>query len=412
MIRYVTTDLTFFIRMVSNWFKGIFTPGKKYKNQTMLNKSKKNKDMKKIYWGVGIILLLLVILELGFSFRPVVTTDYSKDLKKEATVYYFLPESILKITSTAKVEILYNESRKTQAARIIEQSFELSNELIADTERVLSLNYKPDPLMADDVKFVVNPRGLLESANITTEDRTSEIFSGIAKVIKPEEDTEKTAKRRAGLIPERDTLQYSAEFHVSPFELEKTCPWTIVIVNKWNYSDTYNVDAGFKVGTKDTLPEKKSIIDSQLAKKPEELDGIFTRPLRNIPLTIEPHALGLTQPIPINVTVADWSKLIVIPVERTPFVKRENEIQIRDGLIISHKIVKPSSAEGFISIPIDIAKAIVSIPAEIVSLKLDFTNRRKDLLEAEKNRLEMQKQLDQLKKEIEELKKNPGGNTP
>ena len=79
------------------------------------------------------------------------------------------------------------------------------------------------------------------------------------------------------------------------------------------------------------------------------------------------------------ITVIDNTKIVNIPVKRTAFGKRTNDIKIQDGLIIDNHIVNPSSAEGFVSIPIDIAKAIVSIPAQIIKVKIDNTTKLKDL---------------------------------
>jgi len=121
-------------------------------------------------------------------------------------------------------------------------------------------------------------------------------------------------------------------------------------------------------------------------------------------------------------------------VKRTAFVKRTNKIGIQDGIILSNEITKPSSVEGFISIPINIAKAIVSIPSELVQFKFDNTKKigelekaqleiektnlsnsielqksklelQTTLLEAEKKQLiNAQKELDEIKKQLEELK--------
>ncbi len=149
----------------------------------------------------------------------------------------------------------------------------------------------------------------------------------------------------------------------------------------------------------------------------------------------------------------------MIPVNRTAFVKRVNKIGIQDGVILSNEINKPSSVEGFLSIPIDIAKAVVSVPAQLIQFKFDNTKRlddlekaklnyeksiqesqkfaltkeqeiekvkldmqkaalsnqvelqklklelQKSLLETETKQLEAQKALDAIKKELEELKK-------
>jgi hypothetical protein len=394
--------------MIKNRLRQFFTGSRKTKKPVHQNNSTNNIPMKKIFFGLIILLTLLFIFELGLSIRPVVVTDYSTDSVKQATVYYYLPQSILTIRSTATVEIFYENDPEIKTARIIGQTFELSSDLIADTDHLLSLNYKGDFLMADDVKFVVNAKGLLESANIVTEDRTSAIVTKVAEGMKGLTDSLSPLKAayREG---KPEIREYTAEFQWIPTELPyDTIKWEIEVENRTTIELRLipKLNAGFILEMSHPPTKKISVIDTMLVKYGREMEGIFTRPIRNLRFTLNPLAPGLTHPIPFHFTVADRSQLVVVPVERTPFVRRVNDIQIRDGIIISHKIVKPSSAEGLVSIPFDIAKMIVSIPAEIISLKLDFTQRPKALIEAEKKQLEMQQELDQLKKEIEELKKD------
>ena len=116
--------------------------------------------------------------------------------------------------------------------------------------------------------------------------------------------------------------------------------------------------------------------------------------------------------LPINVVVADISKLIVIPVNRTLFVKRTNKIGIQDGVILSNEINKPSSVEGIISIPINIAKSVVAIPAQLIQFRFDNTKRldafeqtrlayEKTIQAGKKYALTKDQEIDQLKLEID-----------
>lgn len=133
--------------------------------------------------------------------------------------------------------------------------------------------------------------------------------------------------------------------------------------------------------------------------------------------------------------------MIIVPITRSAFVKKVNKISIVDGIITSNAISKPSSIEGLASIPIDIAKAVVSIPAQLLSVKIDNTKNatelqveklkleqstlanqtyilgkgqelekakiepEKSLLTAEKEKLAVQKELETTKAELEALKK-------
>lgn len=423
---------------------------------------KKNK-MEWIYTGIGLMMIVLITGLL--SGCAVVKTDYSSQLKKNATVYYYLPESLVKIRASVKVAVVYNadDSTLNESSKVIEQSFATSTEMIADTKDLLSLNYKPNALMADDIKYVVNAKGLLETVNITTEDRTAAIISKLAEAPGIILSTTTGTAKGANTIVK--IKEYSTDFVVKASALSSTplvIPWNLIIVNELGQDEYINVSGDFKLSSADLTASTTTLnqlVNGNTTSTVTEAEGIFTRPIKNIQLKIESATATLSNTLPTNIVVADCSKLIVIPVNRTAFVKRVNKIGIQDGVILSNEINKPSSVEGFLSIPIDIAKAVVSVPAQLIQFKFDNTKRlddlekaklnyeksiqesqkfaltkeqeiekvkldmqkaalsnqvelqklklelQKSLLEAETKQLEAQKALDAIKKELEELKK-------
>lgn len=419
----------------------------------------------KMEWNYIIIGLFLVILLTGiFSSCTVVKTNFSTDAKKDATVYYYLPESVLKIRANVKVAVIYNSDDSTlnASSRIIEQNFVTTTEIIADTKDLLSLNYKPNVLMADDIKYGVNAKGLLETVNITTEDRTADIIAKLAESPQVVLGTSGGAAKAANTIVK--IKEFSADFAVKASSISSTplpINWQMVIPNELGKDEFITVQGEFKISSPDVASNTTTlsalINGTNTTSTSVETEGILTRPLKNIQLKFE--SSGFNNTLPTNVVIADNSKLIVIPVMRTAFVKRVNKIGIQDGVILSNEITKPSSVEGFVSIPINIAKAIVSIPGQLVQFRFDNTKRfeelekaklsyektiqesqkfaltkeleiekvkldiqktelsnqielqklklelQKSLLEAETKQLEAQKALDAIKKELEELKK-------
>ncbi|MCE1200253.1 MAG: hypothetical protein LWW85_14910, partial [Marinilabiliales bacterium] len=282
------------------------------------------KPMEWIYIAAGVycILLLLGLL----SGCTVVRTDYSDKARKVATVYYYLPESLIKLTVTTKVEVHYGEDKKLNGScKIIEQSFETSSEMIADTRYLLSLLYKPNALMTDDIKYAVNAKGLLETVNVTTDDRTSDIIAKLAdapKIILGSPISPSRSKKET-----IQTKEFTSVFRIraSTIGTEKMpISWNIVLINEMGIDgDKQSVDASFTVRS-----DEKSAASAPLGEilngkdsLPTKVNGILTRPLRNLFLTIEPivHGTGLDQMLPVHLTVADAAKLIVVPVSRTLF---------------------------------------------------------------------------------------------
>lgn len=410
----------------------------------------------------GLAVLLFVLLTGIFSSCAVVKTNFSEDAKKDATVYYYLPESIIKIHSVVKVAVIYNsDSTLNGSSRVIEQSFTTTSEMIADTKELLALNYKPNALMADEIKLAVNAKGLLETVNITTEDRTPEIIATLAAAPQTILGINSGQAKAADIIIK--IKEYTTDFALKASDIsttKKLIGWNLIVLNELGENDFLNIAADFEINTVEAAPAPKTVSElmNNNDKSVSETNGILTRPIKNLQLNIESKISTLSKALPVTIQVADAGKLLNIPVNRTAFVKRINKIGFSDGMLISNEINKPSSVEGFVSIPINIAKAVVSIPGQLVTFKIDNTKRladlenqklaleksvqesqkfeltknheiekikldlqktalsndielqktkldlEKSLLEAELSRLKTEKELEALKKEIEELK--------
>jgi len=319
-----------------------------------------------------------------------------------STSYYSLPTSIINIRSTAKVAIYKNSSYRKEAC-ILEQSFSLTTETVADPTELYLLNYKGFGFAADDVRFVINKKGLLQTVDITVEDRIGEIISKLSeapKLIFSNNNDELKKRLASGNV---DTVtEYSADFKRKLEDLGKTIDWIIHINDVNAQEQIITMDASFLISQiEETMNEIRKPSDKG---EPLEVKGILTRPVTTVKLKIEPKADGFKTSEYSYLTVVDMNHLIGIPVSRSSFVKKKQLINLSDGLLSSQTINKPSSFEGIISIPINVAKSIVSIHAQILSFKIDLSKKQKEFLEAEKNRLDMQKQLEEMKNELEEIK--------
>jgi len=334
-----------------------------------------------LYGFVGIWVLFLII-GLLVSSCSVVRTDISNHKYKKGMVYYYLPESLIKITSTVKVEVLYNasDSTLTDTNRIIEQKFVITTENIADTRELLVLNYKPNVLMSDYLKFQVSDKGLLESTTVKTDDRTAAIIAKLANA--PEQILRIDVNAVRGSNKFVKIKEFSLDFVVKASDIfgkEKTIDWPILLANEFIEDEYKTLKGSFQLKI---LNQEKELRDikSITNNSNDYVDGVLTRPILNTTLQISSNSVtGHLQNLEMLIGIVDHNRLINIPIKRTAFVKRENEVIIVEGLVKSNEITNPSSVEGFISIPIDVAKAIVSIPGQLVTFKYDNTNRKKEL---------------------------------
>lgn len=352
-----------------------------------------------------ILFISYLIAEYSLSQKEIVLSIKSEGYPGiTADSYYYLPKSIIKINSKVKVVISEKTSALKTNCEIIEQSFTITSETIPDNQNLFLLDYKGYGFSADDVKFVIDSKGLLNSVNIIAEDRLAEIIktiSGATKTTLSKNSIQRSLKSSEKL----KTHEFSKIFKILPENLinVNVQNWLINITNN-DSGKCYTVDAGFEI-------KIANYRNSNLSQRPnnniqtnlsDSIMGIVTKPLKNVTFSIIPKSNQLDTLNILDVNIIDPNLVFVVPIKRSAFVERKQTITLNEGTLLSNQIVKPSSYEGLVSIPINIGKAIASIPAQLISVKIDNTNNIKTLSEAQKELVKLQAELEQLKKQIEE----------
>ncbi len=85
--------------------------------------------------------------------------------------------------------------------------------------------------------------------------------------------------------------------------------------------------------------------------------------------------------------------VIAVPLTRTPFVETVTNVTFVDGTPNQVSIKKPSEALELVSVPVEVAKAILRVPAELIRLRFDISSEKKKLAEIEKERIEAEREL-------------------
>jgi hypothetical protein len=97
-----------------------------------------------------------------------------------------------------------------------------------------------------------------------------------------------------------------------------------------------------------------------------------------------------------------------IPIERAPFVKKEFVLSFTNGMLTSVQTKNPSEVLGFISIPINVAKAIVSIPSAMLKFETTQINADNNLLTAQQKNLDLQRQIIETQQKLLLAQKSQG----
>ena len=69
---------------------------------------------------------------------------------------------------------------------------------------------------------------------------------------------------------------------------------------------------------------------------------------------------------------------LYVPVNRASFVDSYTSLAFERGMLTEVKTDKPSELVGFFKIPVDVASAILAIPAELLTVRINRVNQQKD----------------------------------
>ena len=375
-------------------------------------------------WIILIIIAVVIVLVINILWnRNILYTQESTQFDKRAVGVYYLPETVLVTEAKARVLLRMDGNHSITYSGVIELDFKISPRTEADTGKAYELKYHLNPFSSDEIEMNLNEQGLLETVKVTSDSQTPEIFSALSNA--PSQILPKSlfpgGKKEAGEKDERIIVkEYTRIFRINAWDTVSenvTIPWQITVTDEKENIAGINVDAGFTFSAEKMVTGRSEI-------RPE-IPGLLFRRRVPVKLTVSSQAMpGFS--LEEQLSFLDKDNPFNVPVRNTPFVRRVQELKISNGELLSHKITNPSSVEGFISIPVDVAKAIVSIPAQILRFRIDNLGNKKALesakleLEqaAQKNRqyeierekeliehqLELRKSEFNLKKTIEEIK--------
>jgi hypothetical protein len=341
----------------------------------------------------------------------------------QAHQFYYLPAASVVIKATAKVIVIKSENDQIiQRPELLELQLENEVVLEPDTNMLFGITYKTFSFANDELHLNTNVSGLLENISATTEDRISNIIATISdapeKVLKSNKEA---AFVQRGISEEKvlnienvitETVTYISTFRIESDDFQKGVFRRNWIINvdgkKENVEVTVNAsfECRFQPLNKIHLPLNK------------EVDGVLTRPLTKLNLAVHlvetkiksdrnKETVFKKEPsLKYEIVVPDTSVVIQVPIKRSNFVKKVNVPKFSNGLLVENYINKPSEVEAALSIPINILKAIFSIPAQLFSFKIYHLQKQTELETAKQNlaKAKLQSRIDQENEESLQLK--------
>lgn len=337
--------------------------------------------------GIALAVILIVyIFMLIFMKRAVIESGWIGDGTSinNADQIYCLPTANLQIKSTAKILIVKDTVDSAIIDKgLLEISFEMTPQIIADTNTYFKATYVPSVFSNDDIKLTVSSAGFLEGVNLTAEDKIGSIVSQFTEAPKAILGSSPSTSLGvlAGTTVTTETKEFTNNFIVFAKEIRDQKASRTWIINIDGIAEQPAIiDASFDLvfaSIPAPLPLSKQTI----------YGGVVSRPMNTIDISItrkvipDPNAAVAVQPVPVKywVTIPDESKIVTAPIRRSPGVKKTYGLKFTNGLLTEGTISKPSEMESLVSIPVNIAKAIVSIPAQLFSFRLESIKRQTTL---------------------------------
>lgn len=397
---------------------------------------------------LGMTLLLTSLIGAGCSSIVQSTKLDVAEIKSPIEVnkagYYFLPKIKVRIDGERKALVKDKETtetvefekdkegkeinRKDQTKSITKSNNQLEGEVAQfpctltlkevfaepDPEYLFRLDHVRDFFADDKLTVTLNPNGLLAKVDISAEDKTGEFVTKIAELAK------ESAKAFAAVALTNDKAKADPN---SPFYftviVDPADPKEIERLN--TKLDTLNCDIHVdsvrdslsKVGTDD--PKSNSLKSDPLTSASPKVtggSGIYFRPALPYKLIFASMKQGEPRrEIQNTLLLPNKAPVMFLDFKRIAFGKYTHVVEFdsNNGLLKQMNFSVPSSALGFMAVPIEIAKAIASIPGEIIQLKFNVVSKEEallskqaELIESQKKRLEAEEAL---RKYIEDLRK-------
>jgi len=290
----------------------------------------------------------------------------------------------------------------------------------ADTSHRYVAQLRHNWLRDDTVKLAVTPAGLLSSLNVVAADRTGDVLVEAAGAL-------------AGLSSKGAASKSTYSGRKWPKDRQPACgePQTLIqIFDPASESERKKVAANLsgagyplRVGpvTQDPLANTRGVDPEPVGPTAEPTQhgggaGTGHKAVAEESLKADRGAIFYRSPIPVMLTLErkvgdQWhvtdallaqlpqaGPISYIPTNASAFVKTVDDVVFSDGVITSWSRERPSEVLWALSIPVKVATAMISVPAQILSLRVEYSSKAKALADQQVAEIASTKTLSKLQK--------------
>lgn len=293
--------------------------------------------------------------------------------------YYHLPKGLLRLVLTAGEE---------PSCSVV---------IIPDPEHRYFLRYNGNAFTSDTIDVTFTKEGFLKQIKTVIKDETGEVIKAIGDLgVEAAKAIAGVGTRGGGATP---TIAYDRTF--DPFDID-----SLDVVN----ADLKAIGAGFTVLIKGFgKPVEESSVDFG-----KNRFGVYCKPVAPFEVILK-YEKGMIQKI-VNLPHPTVVNFVEIPT--ASFVESNftmdfgfDDDPTYSGYPNKINVINPSSALAIIKTPIEVLKALISIPAQIFKLKFDIATQRTATAGAEQGMMnalktremegnKIKRELDQFRREV------------
>jgi hypothetical protein len=290
---------------------------------------------------------------------------------------------------------------------------------VSDPRLPLCLDYLAAPTADDKIAIDRTPDGLLKSINANAVDRSKEIAIALIDVARLSAVAAGSARSR---ISSKIGDPFVAKFKMDPFDVPEAAAINDALkdLGFCIYVEGYTFDPHVsspeaycrnpRRALRNSVPYTQPI-DTEILMS-EARRGVLYRP--NLSHTVvvmrklDPGGPGGWQPWQRQrVDMPNASPIFSVGVDRTYFTDRTTKLTFDFGVLKDVQIVKGSELNSIAELPLKIAQAVVSVPAQIVMVRINLTNNEEALIAAQGKLLETYRDFENERKLLAVVQQAP-----
>lgn len=278
---------------------------------------------------------------------------------------------------------------------------------VGDAAQAYVLQYDASPFSTDTMTITVDPTtSLLKTMSIESKDETGEILKKAIATLRAESAAATETVLMQTVLDPGDPASVTEvvtrlKATLDGFVASKRADCNAAPTKSEGCAALLALPASVDARLDITLMAPAAAATSSTAVAPAPgIDcrvGICYR--GTLPYRVSMEALGQTRSTLVH--LPNHGPLMALPLPRHAFVNSKHTVGLRNGMIESYTVDKPSSALAMVSWPLDVYDSIVSTTAKIVQLKIDTSRAAISL---EEQRLQEARRRKEIEDEIAKLK--------